>query len=275
MLLVDDDETVRSGLTVVFEAHDFDVTAASGVNEALKYIANEHFDVLVTDLHMPAAGDGLTVVSAMRHVNPDAPTIILSAYPDLGKAAAALVQQADEVVLKPVRAAAIVEVVRRAMSEESVGPPERMVESAATILERERAWVRQAWLEKMKGSSHLGRVKLTVEDKAEHLEQALDEVLYRLRHPQELGSMTLFSMASLQHGAARRRQGFAAPVLVEEARALQVALFEAIGRNMDRINLGTLPGTLMSIADEVNAQLQQSVSGYENEKPVEFPQEGR
>ena len=32
---------------------------------------------------MPQAGDGLTVVSAMRHSNPKAVTIILSGYPEM------------------------------------------------------------------------------------------------------------------------------------------------------------------------------------------------
>jgi hypothetical protein len=75
----------------------------------------------------------------------------------------------------------------------------------------------------------------------------------------------------LQHGARRRRQGFRSPVLVEEARALQVALFQVVLSNLDRMDLSQLPGTLMAIADEVNAQLLQSLSGYENEKPVDFP----
>jgi hypothetical protein len=41
------------------------------------------------------------------------------------------------------------------------------------------------------------------------------------------------------------------------------------------MDLGQLPNTLMAIADEVNAQLLQSLSGYENEKPVEYAQDGR
>jgi hypothetical protein len=85
--------------------------------------------------------------------------------------------------------------------------------------------------------------------------------------------VTLFSMASLQHGARRRRQGLRSPVLVEEARALQVALFQVIQNNAGQLEPGQLPATLMAIADEVNAQLLQSLSGYENEKPVEFPRD--
>ena len=75
LLLVDDDETVLSGLSVILEAHEFEVTTAANVNEALKHIASESFDVLLSDLHMPGSGDGLIVVGAMRHANPRAVTL--------------------------------------------------------------------------------------------------------------------------------------------------------------------------------------------------------
>jgi CheY-like chemotaxis protein len=40
------------------------------VPEALRFISGqESYDVLLSDLHMPGAGDGLTVVSAMRHAS--------------------------------------------------------------------------------------------------------------------------------------------------------------------------------------------------------------
>jgi len=143
------------------------------------------------------------------------------------------------------------------------------------VLERERESITQAWLARMTETGGLAAVPLTVEEQCEYLADALSEIVYRLRYQQPLGLMTLFSMASLQHGARRRRQGFRSPILVEEARALQVALFQTVQNNLDRIDLGQLPGTLMAVADEVNAQLLQSLSGYENEKPVNFPREDR
>ena len=60
--------------------------------------------MVVTDLHMPGAGDGLIVVGAMRQANPKAVTIILSANPDMRKATAAILRQADKILLKPVKA---------------------------------------------------------------------------------------------------------------------------------------------------------------------------
>jgi len=286
LLLVDDDDSVLAGLGVVLEAHEFAVTTASNVSEALKYIAAEHFDVLLSDLHMPGAGDGLIVAGAMRHANPSAVTLILSANPDMAKATAAVLRQVDEIVTKPVKAGTIVEMIRQRLAEQGPLAEQRQaeedfasqpqaVELVATVIERERAAITRAWLAKMKEGESLASVPLSAEEQAEHLPELLNEMIYRLQYPQPLGLMTLFSMASLQHGARRRRQGFRSPVLVEEARALQVALFQVIQDNMGQLDLSLLPATLMAIADEVNAQLLQSLSGYENEKPAEFPMNDR
>jgi ActR/RegA family two-component response regulator len=274
LLLVDDDETLLSGLKLILEAHEFEVTSASSVIEALRLITSQIFDVLLSDLHMPGAGDGLILVGAMRHANPQAVTLVLSANPDMGKATAAILREADEVFLKPPKVVTIVQAIHERLAQEVRLPRSQPVESIATVLERERGAITQAWLAKMTEAGSLAVVPIPVEEQSEHLPEALNEILYRLRYPQPLGLMTLFSIASLQHGARRRRQGFRSPLLVEEARALQVALFQTIQNHLDRIDLGQLPATLMAIADEVNAQLLQSLSGFENEKPVEFAQDG-
>jgi DNA-binding NarL/FixJ family response regulator len=275
LLLVDDDDAVLSGLGIVLEESEFEVTTASNVNEALKHITSKSFDVLISDLHMPGEGDGLIVVNAMRQANPKAVTLLLSANPDMTKASAAILREVDKIVLKPAKAGCILEMLRERMAQEEPLPSSLSVEAAASVLEREIGWVTEAWLQKMKETGGLAAVNIPEEELSEYLPAALDEIVYRLRTPQALGSMTLFSMASLQHGAQRRRQGFGATVLVEEARALQVALFQAIERNLDLIGADQAAGSLMAIADEVNAQLLQSLSGYENEKTAVFLEDDR
>jgi CheY-like chemotaxis protein len=59
VLLVDDDEAVRSMMSMTLEGKGFDVVPAANVTEALKLIITESFDVLITDLHMPNPSDGL------------------------------------------------------------------------------------------------------------------------------------------------------------------------------------------------------------------------
>ena len=122
VLLVDDDESVLSGLKVILEAQEFEVTTASNVIEALIRITSGSFDVVVTDLHMPGAGDGLIVVGAMRQANPKAVTIILSANPDMRKATAAILRQADKILLKPVKAGFIVLAIRQRLAQQEPPP---------------------------------------------------------------------------------------------------------------------------------------------------------
>jgi DNA-binding NtrC family response regulator len=127
LLLVDDDDSFLSGLKTVLEAHEFEVTAASNVIDALKHITSESFDVVLTDLHMPGAGDGLIVVNAMRQANPKAVTIVLSASPDMSKAAAAILSQADNIIPKSVKTDVIIQAIRQRLApqEPVPEPPER------------------------------------------------------------------------------------------------------------------------------------------------------
>jgi CheY-like chemotaxis protein len=101
ILLVDDDEVIRHTLSKLLTHEGFEVTSAASVPEALRLINSDVYDVLLSDLHMPGAGDGLTVVSAMRHANPKAVTMLLSSFPEMEVAARAILLQADEILVKP------------------------------------------------------------------------------------------------------------------------------------------------------------------------------
>jgi DNA-binding NtrC family response regulator len=122
LLLVDDDDSVLSGLKVILEANEFEVTTASNVIEALTRITSESFDVVLTDLHMPGAGDGLIVVNAMRQANPKAVTIVLSANPDMRKATSAILKQADKIIQKSVKAGFIVQAIRQRLAQQEPSP---------------------------------------------------------------------------------------------------------------------------------------------------------
>jgi DNA-binding NtrC family response regulator len=112
VLVVDDNEGVRKSLTMVLRSYQFEVTSAANVGEALHLIDTQSFDVLLSDLHMPGAGDGFTVVSAMRHTNPNAVTLVFTGYPALKEAMDAILLQADEVLVKPMDVTAMVEIIR-------------------------------------------------------------------------------------------------------------------------------------------------------------------
>src|SRR5580704_18209629 len=116
ILVAEDDEPVRDMLQAAMERGGFSVVAVSNVRDALRYIATENFDAVLSDLHMPQAGDGFTVVSAMRHTNPQAVTLVLSGYPALDEALTAIRLQADEILVKPIEIASLRALIREKLA---------------------------------------------------------------------------------------------------------------------------------------------------------------
>jgi DNA-binding NtrC family response regulator len=167
IMLIDDDEIIRLALSALLKERGFDVTNAASVSEALKLISSETYDVLLSDLHMPGAGDGLTVVSAMRYANPKAVTILLSAFPELDAATQAILLQADQILVKPMDITALVEAIRQRLASGSAGV--RVVETVAEILERSAPKAIQEWLELIQRSKVVMAVPLSSEQRCGHL----------------------------------------------------------------------------------------------------------
>src|ERR1700682_2005436 len=115
VLLADDDDAVRAMMNATLERKGFQVVAVATVTEALKLIVTESFDVLITDLHMPNAGDGFTLVTAMRHSQPHALTLLVSGFPDVQSAMAAILLEADEIIVKPFEVGRLAEIIHEKM----------------------------------------------------------------------------------------------------------------------------------------------------------------
>ena len=79
ILIVDDEPSARTTLGLLLKKRSHRVTEVAGVAAALKALADDAFDVVVTDLRMPD-GDGLEVLRAARTHCPEADVILLTAY---------------------------------------------------------------------------------------------------------------------------------------------------------------------------------------------------
>jgi CheY-like chemotaxis protein len=263
ILLVDDDEVVRLSLTSVLEQYGFVITTAANVPEALKYISSETYDVLLSDLHMPGAGDGLTVVSAMRHANPRAVTLLLSAFPEMTAAAQAILLQTDEILVKPIDATSLVEVIRQRVAN---GPLRRReIEDVAAILERTTESTISEWFVRVQMDQKLMSIPMSDELRCDHLPLLFRDLISRLRSFEPMGSKELISAGAAQHGLDRLRQGYSAAMLVEESRLLQVSIFHTLQNNLASIDFSLLLSGVMTIADEINSQLSQAMASYTEE----------
>ena len=260
VLLVDDDEVVRVSLSYVLEQSGFTVTSAANVPEALKYISSESYDVLLSDLHMPGAGDGLTVVSAMRHANPMAVTLLLSAFPEMDAAAQAILHQADEILIKPIEVGSLIQVIHQRVAS---GPQRtREIVTVATILERTAGGIIQEWFERVQAEDKLMSVPLSFEQRCSHLPMVFIDLVRRLRSRQPMGVKEPKSGGAAKHGVNRFRQGYTAGMLIEESRVLQASIFNTLQKNLVNIDYSLLLIGVMTIADEIDFQLSQAIESY-------------
>jgi CheY-like chemotaxis protein len=268
ILLVDDDEVHNIIMRRLLEREGLDITVASNVAEALRLISSERYDVLLSDLHMPGAADGLTVISAMRHLNPKAIAVLLTGFPEMDVAAQAILRQADEIMIKRTDSTELVELIKRRIAN-GTAHSQTKVESVATILEREAPRCIEDWFLEVQLDSKLSLVTLTPEQRYGHLPQLFRDLVARLRAALPFRSKGPLSVFAAAHGLARRQQGYSAAMMVEESRILQVCIFHTLEKNLASIDFSLLLSQVMTIADEVDSQLRQAMECYVEESIID------
>jgi len=264
ILLADDNSDMRDTFQQGLESRGFEVVPAASVGEALRFISTENFDVLLSELHMPDACDGFTVVNAMRHTQPNAVTLMLSNYPVFQAAMTAILLQADQVLLKPIGFAEITEIIHKKLSDSSAHIAINK-EPVAAILERDLRRTIRNWMSRVEHTEELTAISLTCQERTGHLPLLLGDLVRRLRLPPH--AKVPISLAAREHGILRRKQGYTVPMLVEESRILQVSIFNTLQNNIGSVDFSTVLLDVMTIADEVDSQLKQAMLGF-METPV-------
>ena len=131
------------------------------------------------------------------------------------------------------------------------------IESVADILEHDLDAVIQDWLSRVEKEPELACIPLSFEERTGHLPQLLHDVIARLRL--DAGSKAPISEAAGMHGDLRRKQGYTVAMAVEESRILQVSIFSLLHKDVKRLDFSTLLPNVVTIADEVDAQLKQQM----------------
>lgn len=108
LLFVDDERAIRETLSPILRRYGFTVTVAATVTQALSEIQTREFDLLLCDLNLDRESDGLDVIRAMRKVNPRGVIFVLTGYPALDSAVAAIDLAVDGYITKPANADVLV-----------------------------------------------------------------------------------------------------------------------------------------------------------------------
>jgi excisionase family DNA binding protein len=100
ILVVDDEEVVRSLFKETLEESGHRVTTAEAADEGLELVKEQDFDLVFLDLKMPGM-DGAELFQHIKAVKPKLPVTIITGYPDSDMMARALAQGPFGVMNKP------------------------------------------------------------------------------------------------------------------------------------------------------------------------------
>ena len=101
VLIVDDEEGIRSFLAGALSTEGHDVHEAEDGEAALRALGSQAFQVMVTDLKMPGM-DGMTLLRTTREHHPDVEVILLTAYGSVDTAVDAMKLGALDYLQKPI-----------------------------------------------------------------------------------------------------------------------------------------------------------------------------
>lgn len=100
ILIVDDEEGMRRLLGRVLTREGYETVAVGSGAEAVRQVAAERFDLVVTDIKMPEM-DGLQLLAELKAFEPSLPIIVMTAYGTIENAVQALRSGAYDYLVKP------------------------------------------------------------------------------------------------------------------------------------------------------------------------------
>lgn len=101
ILVVEDDEEMRSLLKDFFEEDGFEIDSVSNGSEAFRKIAREPFDLIITDIRMPGL-TGLDILPGIKKLQPKVSIIVITAFGSEEVRSKALERGATAYLEKPI-----------------------------------------------------------------------------------------------------------------------------------------------------------------------------
>lgn len=267
ILLVDDDPGMLRSLKAVLAQSGFEVTALPTVPEALEVISRQRFDILLSDMNIGEPGDGFTLVSAMRRVQPQATTFILTGYPDIESAIKAIRSQVDDYFAKPLNVEELLAAIRAARNGPSYRARPLGTQKISILLRKFTPAICDRWYEEIMHDQELAALPVSRMDRIDHVPGLLEELSQMLERDSDRISLPA-AEAARSHGKVRQQQGYTVPQIVFETRILQKVICQIIQENLLAIELSTLVHDILEIGHDLQAELEIAIRSYQAQVPA-------
>lgn len=116
ILVVEDEELMRSILRRLLSGEGYDVYTADSAESAIKIFGEREFSVVITDIRMPGV-DGLELLDCLKQISEETVVIVMTAYSSVDSAVAALRKGAYDYITKPFVNEELLQCVRNAITQ--------------------------------------------------------------------------------------------------------------------------------------------------------------
>ncbi|MCI4670268.1 MAG: sigma-54 dependent transcriptional regulator [Bacteroidia bacterium] len=100
ILIIDDEEVIRSTLQEILEYEDYDTDLAADGKEGLDMLLNQSYDAVICDIKMPKL-NGMEVLAKAVEQKPETPVVMISGHGDIETAVEATKKGAYDFLQKP------------------------------------------------------------------------------------------------------------------------------------------------------------------------------
>ena len=119
LLIVDDEESYRQVLAIVFKGEGYAVETAPDGRAALEYLENNPCDLIISDVRMPDM-DGIALLKAVRELSLETGVVMTTAFGTIDTAREAFKLGADDFIQKPFNNEELKLIVRRTLERQAL-----------------------------------------------------------------------------------------------------------------------------------------------------------
>lgn len=119
LLIVDDEESYRQVLSIVFKNEGYSVETVSSGQAALAYLKENQCEIVISDVRMPDM-DGITLLKAVREIPLEVGIILTTAFGTIDTAREAFKLGADDFIQKPFNNEELKLIVKRTLERQAI-----------------------------------------------------------------------------------------------------------------------------------------------------------
>lgn len=256
ILAVEDDRDLLE-LTSAILGQENSVICESETAPALRRIASEHFNLLITDLNIESAGDGLLLAGNMRYLQPAARTVLITGNPDFTRSLLAMQTSLDLVLLKPIEIDQIRNLPQQLASAVGRARQDAGRTSLWQMVQRKKTEIVTTWLHMVEQDPELAQTPLSSADRLDRIDAILDEMA-------RIGAAARPAAEQLghEHGRQRQRQNYRPEWVAKEVSFLRRTIFDIILRELLHLDLSNLTHQIFELNNALDTALLNSLRAF-------------